>query len=92
MNTLKNGFILNEDSINFQQLKIFFTKLEELEIPNLKKQFNITDNIKDIYSFPIKSFVRKKESSFNIKRIKKQTADSFKYLDSCLSKSSNFLK
>ena len=65
MNTLKNGFILNEDSINFQQLKIFFTKLEELEIPNLKKQFNITDNIKDIYSFPIKSFVRKKESSFN---------------------------
>jgi len=65
MNTSKNGFILNEDSINFQQLKIFFTKLEELEIPNLKKQFNITENIKDIYSFPIKSYVRKKESTFN---------------------------
>jgi len=31
-----------------------------------------------------------KESSFNIKRIKKQTSDSFKYLDSCFSKSSDF--
>jgi len=65
MDPIKNGYILNEDTINLKQLKVFFKELEKLEIPNLKKQFNITENIKDIYSFPSASYIRKKESSFN---------------------------
>jgi len=65
MNTVKTGYILNKDSINLNQLKVFFIHLEKLEIPNIKKQFNIKENIKDIYSLPDVSYIRKKESSFN---------------------------
>jgi 5'-3' exonuclease len=65
LNTIKNGYILNESEINLNQLKLFFTELEKLELPNIIKQFNIKENSKDIYSLPDVSYLRKKESSFN---------------------------
>jgi 5'-3' exonuclease len=65
LDTVKNGYILNDSDINLNQLKLFFTELEKLELPNIIKQFNIKENIKDIYSLPDVSYLRKKESSFN---------------------------
>jgi 5'-3' exonuclease len=65
LNTIKNGYILNESDINLNQLKLFFNELEKLELPNILKQFNIKENIKDIYSLPDVSYLRRKESSFN---------------------------
>jgi len=65
INPTNNNFILNEDSINLKQLKRFFKELESLELPSLKKLFNIQESISDIYSLPVTSYLRKKNSSFN---------------------------
>jgi 5'-3' exonuclease len=65
MSTIHNGFIIQQDTINIKQLKVFFKELELLEIPNLKKQFSITGEYDTIYSLPKTSYLRKKDSSFN---------------------------